>query len=121
MNDRPTPETDAEEAKCEDMHHVKWGRTGWDFASRMERERDDARQELSDLSHAMGQLLTEARRERDEARSQADGFARVLQHLITLAAIKPDEIPDFLLGASSPVRDGLASYRETTDTNSPTN
>jgi hypothetical protein len=50
MNERPTPETDAYKGTHE-THRVK-GKTIYGHAERLERERDEAREELEDWRNA---------------------------------------------------------------------
>jgi len=83
MNDRPTPETDAEHAQ------FKMGGFTLDFCRKLERERDKAREKIERqaqrirelegaTNHACGTPLAIALRERDEARNKmADALQEV--------------------------------------------
>ena len=106
-----TPETDAEEAKCEDMHHVKWGRTGWDFASRMERERNEAREQLTQSIGARSQYQVKAiRAENQLAESRAQ--AEMLMHCCEVTCEHAEDMPwlDHAIHLKE-MREALAAYR----------
>jgi predicted Zn-dependent protease len=98
MNKRPTPETDAFMTRIRgidgDKHWVPA-----DTAKRLERERDEAREELSDIrlnlgADAEGYTLLHAvcaiQNERDEARAVAGELADVAsKYLSFLLAVTP--------------------------------
>lgn len=55
MNDRPTPETDAAKLQSVSAYNIL-RQNGWEFARRMERERDEARGERDALRDAVNAL-----------------------------------------------------------------
>ena len=75
MSERPTPETDALRKSIDNGAHAEAEMTS--FARTLERERDEAREELRTAvqeRHDFHWQLLDAVRERDEAREQVDCF-----------------------------------------------
>lgn len=70
MNDRPTPETDAE--------HAQFAMGGFtlDFCRKLERERDEAREQLAAAKHFLEKYIAE----RDEAREERDLARKEINH-----------------------------------------
>ncbi len=71
MNERPTPETDAEHAQ------FRMGGFTLDFCRKMERERDEARELAQQMSESNQVLLADVRfyrNERDEAREEINRY-----------------------------------------------
>jgi hypothetical protein len=104
-----TPETDAEASypdsslgECVDA----------DFARKLERERDEAREDLKfrrGFYKVQEQYLNTATRERDQAREQIKELIYIAQRAIALAEI---DFENDKFGAVSELRDGLERIKE---------
>jgi len=130
MSDRPTPETDA--LDCE-LHTPRVLQDRYsemrDHAQKLERERDEAREERDKLqvmrkevvaankgakinaqvSNSLAGKLNQAERERDEALAQVKELIYVSDRAIDLAEI---DFENDKFGAVSELRDGLEKIKE---------
>jgi predicted nucleic acid-binding Zn-ribbon protein len=71
VSERPTPETDAEHAQ------FRMGGFTLDFCRKLERERDEAREEIAALKDRIKELegqVSYARHERNKALNEIDGY-----------------------------------------------
>jgi len=77
-----TPETDGEWNRLACQDHPEFERNLAEFARQLERERDEARDQLDQIILRLGETqerMIDAERQRDEARVLADRLAALLQ------------------------------------------
>jgi hypothetical protein len=109
MSDRPTPETDAEAFVATYDYFEKVDVVLVSFAERLERERDEAREQLTQAIGSRSQYQVKMIRAEEalkESRAHAERLAEAGQHIIDAGGNFCD-----LLNARDAMCEALAAYR----------